>query len=175
MVEMLVAVSLIFLVLPGALSVSSKAITVSSFQKDTMIATYLAEEGQELVRIIRDRNTLALLNGGFDDWNTGFDNELCVSTPCTIDADEEVEKLSPGTGNLDNLDSSYRLYVDGNGFYRYTASGGSPTRFYRGVYVIPVIGVSASNQVVVRSIVVWNTPFGRKKVVSSGFLSHWLR
>lgn len=176
MVEMLVAVSLIFLVLPGALSVSVKAITTSSYQKDKMIATYLAEEGQELVRSIRDRNTLSILNGSYGDWDTGFGGGLCSATPCKIDIMNET--LSTGSGNLGNLalpsDPSYLLYVSANGFYSHNVSG-TRTQFYRGVYVTPVGNPSPNEQVLVRSIVVWQTPFGRKKVVSSGFLSNWLQ
>lgn len=176
MVEMLVAVSLIFLVLPGALSVSVKAMMTSFYQKDKMIATYLAEEGQELVRVIRDKNALANLNGAYRNWDAGFGNGLCSGNPCKIDVTNET--LSAGTGNLDNLalppNANYRLFVDANGFYSHTAAG-TPTQFYRGVYVTPVLGASSDSQVLVKSVVVWQTPFGRKEIASTEFLSYWLQ
>jgi type II secretory pathway pseudopilin PulG len=180
MVEMLVSVSLILLVLPNAISVSIRAITVSSYQKNQMIATYLAEEGQELVRGIRDHNVLRILNGDTVAWDNGFESGRCGPPPgnaaCKIDVDNET--LTTGAGNLEILssppDSSYRLYTN-NGFYSNNSAGGTPTIFYRGVYVMPAGGNHSGEQVLVRSVVVWDTIFGRRKVESSGFLTYWLQ
>jgi len=172
MVEMLVAVALIFLVLPGALSISTKAITMSSYQKDQMIATYLAEEGQDVVRSIRDRNVLKIINGSYGHWNTSF--AACKTTACRIDSLSEA--LSNGSGNLEDLsvapNAVYRLYVDENGFYSHSAD--TPTPFYRGVFIVPSAD-NPTDQALVRSVVVWETPYGRREVSSSGFLAHWLQ
>ncbi|MFA6566328.1 MAG: type II secretion system protein [Candidatus Paceibacterota bacterium] len=182
MVEMLVAVSLILLVLPNAVSVAIRAITVSSYQKNQMIATYLAEEGQELVRGIRDSNVLRRLKGDTVDWNSGFiSGVVCSPTACKIDV--LAGTLTAGGGNLEILSSppdiSYRLYTDKNGFYVKDSSGTNspytPTIFYRGVYVTSAGGSHSGDQVLVRSVVVWDTIFGRRKVASSGFLTFWLQ
>lgn len=174
MVEMLVAVSLILLVLPGTLAIASKALSISSYQKNQMIATYLAEEGQELVRSVRDKNVLTILRDGSGSWDAGFSSGKCTVTPCTIDIIGET--MTAGSGNLDNLsiapNATYRLYTDANGFYSHTASG-NPTIFYRGIFVTPAVG--HTDQVNIRSVVVWDTPSGRKKVEFPGFLAYWLQ
>lgn len=174
MVEMLVAISLILLVLPGALSIAMKSISLSTYQKDQLIATYLAEEGQELLRSVRDKNVLTVVRDGSGAWNTGFSGWSCNATACKIDLSEAI---TAGAGNLETLTSApnatYRLYLDANGFYTHTSAGNTPTPFYRGIFITPVGGLG--DQVSVRSVVVWKTTFGRKKVTSSGFLAYWLR
>ncbi len=174
MVEMLVAVSLILLVLPGALSIATKSISLSSYQKNQLIAMYLAEEGQELLRSVRDKNVLTIVRDGSGTWNTGFSGWGCNATACKIDLSEAI---TSGAGNLDNLtlnpNNTYRLYLNVNGFYTHTSAGNTPTPFYRGVFITPVGGLG--DQVTIRSVVVWKTTFGRKKVTSSGFLAYWLR
>jgi type II secretory pathway pseudopilin PulG len=177
MVEMLVTISLIIMVLPGALSIATRAITTSTYEKDYMIGTYLAEEGQELMRSVEGRNVLTILRGTapIPTWDASFNGGKCTPIPCKIDVLNET--LTTGTGNLENLsiapDPSYRLYIDANGFYSHVAAGGTPTPFYRGVFVAPA--GTHTDQVVVRSVVVWQTTFGRKKVTSSGFIARWLQ
>lgn len=181
MVEMLVAISLILLVLPGTLSIAMKSISLSSYQKDQLIATYLAEEGQELIRSVRDRNVLTIVyedNNGLPittTWKAGWSGKNCSIIACKIDFNEDI---TTGAGNLEDLalntNDTYRLYLNASGFYSYGAGAGkTATPFYRGVFITPVGGLG--DQVTIRSVVVWKTTFGRKKVTSSGFLAYWLR
>jgi len=174
-IEMMVAIALIILVLPASIFISTRAISVSSYQKNQMIATYLAQEGQELARSIRDANILSMQRGdGNVAWDDGFSVGKCATTACTIDI--TAKTLSAGSGNLTNLSSPpssfYRLYTTASGFYSHTSAGGIPTPFYRGVFIAPA---GRSDQVTVQSVVVWETPFGRREVDSFGFLTYWMR
>lgn len=58
LVETLVAVGILAVAVIGALSAASSGISLSTLSKDQTIAFYLAQEGVEQVRNIRDENAL---------------------------------------------------------------------------------------------------------------------
>jgi len=102
--EAIVAIFVITTGLVGVLSLVSQTISASTFSKDKLIAAYLAQEGIEIVRNIRDTNWLQSLS-----WNNG----LAVGT---YEADYDSQSLSPYSGSPLNLESltSYYGYNSGN-------------------------------------------------------------
>jgi len=73
-VESLVAIAILVLVILGATSAIQTGISSYIFSKDQIIAFYLAQEGFEQIRNIRDENGLKN-----QDWLTGIANSL---DPC---------------------------------------------------------------------------------------------
>lgn len=73
LVETLVAVALVMLAVPAALTVASKSISLASYSKQQVIATYLAQEGLEIIRNRRDENMIKILAGDTSvTWTSGF-------------------------------------------------------------------------------------------------------
>ena len=89
-------------------------------------AVYLAQEGLEIVRNLRDNN---FING--EEWSLGLNTPPC-STGCRADyTTKEYTEFLP--------DTSQFLGLDSEGFYGYEA-GGSPTIFKREITITPLEG-----------------------------------
>lgn len=78
LIETLVAISVLLLSLAGPLSIASKSLQSAYYARDQITAFYLAQEGVEYVRAVRDQNYL-----GGSEWLTGLSE--CVDAACTVD------------------------------------------------------------------------------------------
>ena len=100
-----------------------------------LAATYLAQEGMELVRNMRDTN---FLKG--DPYNTGLDD---CANGCIMDYDDT--ELTEAIG----LHEDEFLHRDGNGFYNYSGGVGE-TKFQRVITI-----TSAADHLEVKVEVPW--------------------
>ncbi|MFH1473082.1 MAG: prepilin-type N-terminal cleavage/methylation domain-containing protein [bacterium] len=87
LIETLVAIAILVLAVMGAMSAAQRGISSSSFSKDQVIAFYLAQEGVEQIRNIRDENALNDLP-----WLTGISANL--SDACYFNNVCRVDTLS---------------------------------------------------------------------------------
>ena len=69
LIETLVAISILMIAIAGPLVVANKSLTAALYAKDQMVASYLAQEGMERIRNMKDNN-IALGK----DWLLGFEN-----------------------------------------------------------------------------------------------------
>src|SRR3989338_7743588 len=106
LVEMLVAVSIFTVSLLGIMSVIASGISDTGYAKKKIIATYLAQEGIEYIRNMRDTYVLYPANGGWGDEET--DGSLLEklkrckgkngngngnnNTGCGVDSSDNVEQ-----------------------------------------------------------------------------------
>ena len=114
LLEIIVTVSLISIGLTSIVALTTHIMIFSSFNSSKLIAAYLAQEGIEIVRNIRENNWLAE-----DNWRNGLDVG-------EWEADYHDTYLS------DNYDGDY-LNIDSNGFYSY--SSGQRTKFQRKITI----------------------------------------
>lgn len=78
LIETLVAISVLLVSLVGPLSIAAKALQSAYYARDEVTASYLAQEGIEYVRALRDQN---YLNG--QPWLTGISD--CIGVACAVD------------------------------------------------------------------------------------------
>lgn len=103
LIETLVAISILVLIITGPLVLVNKSLTLIKIAKKRVIASYLAQEGVEYARNIRDEN---LLKG--NDWLSGMDQ--CIDNKCTIDAiHEKINLCSEACDNL-KFNKSKKFY-----------------------------------------------------------------
>lgn len=177
LVETVVAVSLVMMTIPAVLGMVTKGITLSSYAKNQMIATYLAEEGIEFIVARRDYNSLRKERGDVVNWDDGFASGTvdCRTVACTINPKKAInENITLGSGSIYTPDPVYRLYVDSDGFYKHydiTEPANKATSFSRGVFVKDVAG--SPNEHTITSVVVWNTPFSQKSVSVTAYIANW--
>lgn len=124
LVEVLIALLVVSIGVGGVIALVSQTSSFASNASSQLTATFLAQEGVEIVRNIRDSNFLNIHNGGSVQWDNGL-------TPCT--------GFPLGVG----CEASYTdtvLAVAGDhflnfvtGFYSYTA--GTPTQFKRKIFI----------------------------------------
>ena len=112
LVETLVAVSILSLVIAGTLTAVQKGIQSSIYAKNQIFAFYLAQEGMEFIKNIRDENALNSVSGGSKKWLTGLSNissDPCYfGKTCTIDSNIGIQNggvaaCSGGFGTCPNL------------------------------------------------------------------------
>lgn len=112
LIETLIAVLLLTTAVAGPLTIASKGLSAALVARDQMIAFYLAQDGVEYVRFIRDSNKLA---GGA--WLAGLD--ACVSADgCTVDPAAGIVQACPGSGcptlrKASSGDDVYFSYLSG--------------------------------------------------------------
>ena len=126
LLEVIIAIAVVFIGLIGVLYLVSFSISASSVAKNKLIAANLAQEGIELVRGIRDTNWAQGEN--WDNGIKGTGNQRAG----IIDYDD-IEGLTsyfnPPYSDIDECGDNCRVYLK-NDFYTHDSSG-SPTNFYR--------------------------------------------
>ncbi len=140
LLETLVAVAVLLMALMGPFSIAQQSLRSAYYARDQVTAYYLAQEGIEFVRAIRDQNYL-----GGSDWMTGLAS--CTGAPCTVDMPNFVLAVCP-SGNCE------RLKVSPTGGL-FNQSTGTDSKFTRRVQLTPV--VDAPHQMIVTVTVVWTS------------------
>ena len=79
LLETLVAVAILLMALLGPFSIAQQSLRSAYYARDQVTAYYLAQEGVEFVRAMRDQNYLA-----GSDWLTGI-GAVCTDVACTVD------------------------------------------------------------------------------------------
>jgi|CXWL01.1.fsa_nt_gi prepilin-type N-terminal cleavage/methylation domain-containing protein len=172
LVETLVAVSIISLSVTAPLFAASRALVAAEIARDKLTASYLAQEGIEYVRAMRDDEFLAayqiapatastdswnyFLNGGGPNGDASF-SQCIAPAACTLDP-----FLPMGTGNNFSLNTvpATPLYLtaQSGGAYVQRQTTGTRTAFTRTIWASSV----SANEELITSTVTWSfhgTPY----------------
>ena len=170
MIEMLIAMAIFTSSITGLIVVTSSGIANVNFAKNKLTATYLAQEGIEVIRNLRDR-FYSLDNSS--DWNFFIDTVL-VNIGCLIPDNQYGCQI----GNVQNdiitpcgSDNciGYPLQYDPNtGFYTSTTPG-TGLRFFRTIKVESM----GADEIRVTSEVVWNQGLRTRRVSATENLFGW--
>lgn len=153
LVETLVGLTVLLVGMMGIVSLLVRSLGLSRFVADNYTAAYLAAEGIELIKSLIDHN----VQSGAP-WNNGF--PLAVTRD--FEVDYATDSTNPPDPNAMTLYSSpgRKLRVDSaTGLYGYAS--GESTGFARKVSITFFNNPPRLN---VKSIVAWNSPFGRQQV-----------
>jgi prepilin-type N-terminal cleavage/methylation domain-containing protein len=178
LIETLVAVSIVSLAVTGPLVAASRSIVSAEVARDKLIASYLAQEGVEYIRAMRDDSYLAIYGTGSAAtlseraWNSFYSaNDAtsitqCRSNPCTLDRTKSMNGVE--TDPTADSDKSLRvcttsgcrpLYLTSANTYTQVASGNTQTPFTR---TITITDQNAEKEMKVSSNVSWTfhgTPY----------------
>ena len=148
LVETLIAVAILMVAIAGPLTIASQALTSALGSRDAMIATYLAQDGMESIKNIKDNNVAA----GASDWLDGINTSgdlYSVPHPFSYLSDPHTNvSCNPAAGI-----SNCFLYTNDAGsdyFYGGTPPTDRPTPFTRFYSV-----VKTGNEAVVKVSVDW--------------------
>ncbi|MBZ9572491.1 prepilin-type N-terminal cleavage/methylation domain-containing protein [Patescibacteria group bacterium] len=117
LLEVVVAIFIITVGIVGALALISQTISSARISSQRLIAAYLAQEGIEIVRSIRDTNWLEGVV-----WNSGLGAGSWEADYTTQDLNDDYD------GDFLNIDTN-------NGLYGY--SSGTQTKFKRRIIISP--------------------------------------
>ena len=130
LIETIVAIFILLTSVLAPMSIASKALSTARYAKEQVTAFYLAQEGIELVRNIRENTAMS----GGSVWNEGplgssvSPETFCYAEGgCVIDAKNLAVSICSGGCSPLNIDS--------NGIYTYETTGSSPTSFTRAINI----------------------------------------
>jgi hypothetical protein len=145
------AITAIFLTTVGIVGISgliSQSITYSTISRQKLIASYLAQEGIEIVRNIRDTN---LLEG--ESWDNGL-------APGNWQADYNDQSLSPYNDAFLNIENA-------SGLYGYDS--GRPTSFKRKI----ILNKPSADVLEVRVQILWSEKGRSHQFTAQENLYNW--
>ena len=153
LLEVITAVFVVMVGIGGTVTLINQTVRFSQTVSSKLIASYLAQEGIEIVKNIRDSNFLNIHKTGNGNWDDGL-------AQGDWEADYNTQGLSQPytTGNYLNIDAS--------GSYGY--SFGAPTEFKR------KINISINGEIrEVRIFVIWEEKGQTYEVVAQENLYQW--
>lgn len=124
MLEMIIAIFILVTAIIGSYSVFSRIMVSTSIISSKLIASYLAQEGIEITRNIRDTNWLKGLS-----WDNSLTN---CSSGCDCSSGCEADYKS--TALIASAPNHF-LNIDADGFYGYS-KGSTTTKFERKITVM---------------------------------------
>ena len=123
LVESLVAISILSISILGTYTAVQNSLQSSTIAKDQVIGFYLAQEGMEYIKNVRDENALHSISGIPTNWLTGLSgvgSDPCYfGKTCTIDSPAgTASTCSGGFGSCPDIKRN-----SSNGLYGYTTGG----------------------------------------------------
>ena len=160
-IEVLVSIFILVIAITASFSVLRGILSYNVTNSSRLVAAYLAQEGIEIVRNIRDGNWLESRSNSLISWDEGIGTgSNCVgANGCVADynhsysSDQKDPKLPAYTGQPLNIDS-YGLYGYG--------SSTTPTKFQRKIVITP----EGINELKVNVTVSWQEK-GRSNTLSA--------
>lgn len=162
LIETLFAILIFSAALVSLLVIAGKGINATGQIKNETVAFYLAQEGLETVRNIRDSNFVTNVA-----WDTGFAGTPDCAAPagCYLDFTGSVPVLA-AVGNSSDTQITFN-----NGLY--SNQPGDPTAFSRYVQVIPVANGGTPDEYTVISKVSWNSRGITRTVELTTLIKKW--
>ncbi len=175
-IETLVALSIFSFSILALLVVTSQGAASTTFTKNRLSASYVAQEGIEMVRNMRDSSSLAGIpwNDSFHN-NVSFELSKCYPAPlsqlagCDIDSQTLAIFQCPlASGSCGNLG-----YDSSSGFFRSGSFAPSlPDSGFNRVITLRDLG-TGNNEVEVTSVVSWNQGGQSRSVALTEDLFDW--
>jgi type II secretory pathway pseudopilin PulG len=180
LVETLVAISIFTIALVGMLNITGGSISDTNYAKDKIVANYLASEGIEYIRNLRDTYNLYEANG----WD-GFLNHIkicsidnktgCYINPQNIDFTNQTQPMKSlevnecAGGNCPNFYFQPELVK-----YKYNYESGNITSFSRKIFIEEILTQnSLDKEILVTSTVSFATGRRSSSVTFKTYLKNW--
>lgn len=173
-IELIISIFILSAAIIGILSAFSIMNILTSDTADRLTATYLAQEGMEIVRNIRDTNWLntdTCVAGGVvsDGCPSSWVDGLTINGVNSLgnpdcrngcEADYTTDTSVSGSWAMSPWSGRY-LYINNNGFYVYNQNAVSKTKFQRKIIIVPttdIDGISDKYHILkVKVQVSWDT------------------
>ena len=162
LVETLVAISIFTVSILGLMSVLASSISNTHYAKQKMVASYLAQEGIEYIKNMRDTS---ILYGSGNPWNQ-FKSDF---SPCN-DQDHACGFTKPLPFNVSICSSlnDCKLYVNDGGYD--TNPVGANSGFVRKIWMTTI----GANEIKIFSNVSWTQGSGSHNITFSDNLFNWV-
>ena len=164
LVETLVSLLIFTVSVAAMLFVTSQGVTNTTYSKNKIVATYLSEQGIEIVRFTRDSEVLGDSKNGWSSFTQIIKN--CESSLCSADP---ASVLSGDYGNAILNTPSEIYYSDADG-YTFNSSN-TDSGFVVSISAKEVGG--SADKIQITSTVSWKQGSSNYSVSSSEILFNW--
>ena len=147
LIELIITLAILSFGIIGVYSAFAPIVALNYTISSRMSAVYLAQEGFEIARNVRDSNVLKIHQGQRIAWDDGLSR---CALGCQADYKTQTRQQTFENA-LKLYNESDHLRIDANGFYSYDQ--GMATIFTRKITITPAIGSDALKVVVE---VFWN-------------------
>jgi len=172
LVETLVAVSIFAVSILALMSVLAQGISNTNYAKQKMIATYLAQEGIEYIRNMRDTHVLYSTNGDWGSFTNKFSSCKLTNNGCGIDNSFPITD-SQFIFQCSSSGKKCNLYINtNNGSYSADPTSGDDSGFIRKIQM-DKIG-NGDHEVKIYSTVSWTQGSGDYQITFSENLFDWV-
>jgi len=163
LVEVLIAVSILTIGILSGFILITKVLYNTAVIQDRLTASFLTQEGIELVRQVRDSNFLQIMNGESVEWKDGLaDGSYTIESKAGSEQPITLTSVDTGEG------SNFR-YNDDTKIYNYTT--GEPTTFNREIKITTI----NDDEIRVESIMKWKTRTIDFNLTVEDHLFNWLK
>ena len=146
-IESLVAISILLLAVSGSFAAAQSSLQSSNFVKNRVTAYYLAQEGVEYIRHLRDNNGLKMING--DTTVTWLEGVVSVNVvPCAVTSSNVGCRVDTTTGAVPSACSTICPNLRLNkitGQFQYTTSGDNIDSGFNRVIKVEAVSHGADN------------------------------
>jgi len=178
LVETLVAISIFTVSLLGMMTILSGSISNTFYAKQKIVASYLAQEGIEYIRNMRDTYVLYSADGqtGWNSFNDNLSTHSCMTeNGCFLNADNlfslptpmPMTKVTLTACSSSTCPSGILSYDSTTGKYGFT---GTVSTFTRKI----VVNIVSSEETRISSTVSWAQGSGNYSIVFSESLFNWV-
>ena len=171
LIETIVALAIFSASIVGLVAVTASGVANTNFAKNKLTASYLAQEGIELVRNMRDTT---FIDGGWASFESAVIN-LCANG-CYIDpVNKTLTAISCGESDICkelSYNKNTSLQNNGKGFFNYQK--GTLSGFTRKITVEDPDVIDEIDEVQVTSTVSWQQGGKTKSVEMSETLFNWI-
>ncbi|HEX8946813.1 MAG TPA: prepilin-type N-terminal cleavage/methylation domain-containing protein [Candidatus Paceibacterota bacterium] len=187
LIETLVAIAILTIAIGGPFATAEHSIEAANIAQNKMTAAFLAQEGIEFVRAMRDNAYLSYCYSGVDAaaceyWWNGFTTNTyggtynilqCTTNGCALDTRVLSGELSFGSGSIapcsaGNLTCG-ALYLTSDGQYTTQSTGNTSTSFVRKISATQV----SDTEIAVSSTVTWSTHGKPYAVTVKDYFTSW--
>ena len=165
LLETIVAIAILSMAMLGPLELASRTIGSAAVSQNQITAFYLAQEGIEYVRNVRDNN---FLNGA--GWLNGLEDCLGANG-CVIDI-PNYNPSSPAESSAACGSVCPNIKYDEAGGFFYNYASGESTIFRRTVKITAGVGGN-SDEANISSVVYWKGKFAGKSVGVEEDIFNW--
>ena len=166
LIEVLVAISILLIAIVGPMTIASKGLQNAQFAREQTLATFLAQEGIEIIVGLRGDDGLERVEylSGTPPINTALNpswgwKDASLLNFCRFPTGCGLEMTGGGVSDTDCAGSTncrlYKATVPQQNMYTYDDTAGSATKFTRKIYLEET---TSADRVLVRSVVEWEPP-----------------
>ncbi len=171
LVETLIAISIFSMSLVALMSILGGGISDTNYAKQKIIASYLAQEGIEYIRNMRDTAVLYSANGNWNSFRTQLtscnqgDNKECGFDNSVLSTNSNFIFKCPG--------DQCKLYIDNGKYHTYDiSSANTDSGFVRKIWM-DTTGLG-QDEVKTYSKVEWTQGSGTYSIIFSENLFNWV-